>query len=68
MSPNIAIILNANGQNTIIKTWRFPNTITKHKSTYALYRNTHKQVEVNEWGNNAKSKDKRAGSIMLILD
>lgn len=68
MSPKIAIILNTNGQNTIIKTWRLPNKITKHNSTYALYRNTHKQVKVNEWGNNAKSNDKRAGSIMLILD
>ena len=42
MSPNIAIILNTNGQNTLIKTWRLPNTITKHNSTYAVYRNTHK--------------------------
>ena len=68
MSPNIAIILNTNGKSTVIKIWRLPNTITKHNSTYAVYRNTHKQVEVNEWGNNAKSNDKRAVSITLILD
>ena len=68
MSPNIAIILNTNGKNTVIKIWRLPNTITKHNATYAVYRNTHKQVEVNEWGNNAKSNDKRAVSITLILD
>lgn len=67
-SPSIAIILNTNGQNTLIKTWRWPNTITKHNSTYAVHRNTHKQMEVNEWRNNAKSNDKRAGSIMLILN
>ena len=42
MSPNIAIILNTNGKNTVIKIWRLPNTITKHNATYAVYRNTHK--------------------------
>lgn len=69
MSPKIAIILNTNGQNTIIKTWRLPNKITKSIIQHMLStENTHKQVKVNEWETMQNLMIKRAGSIMLILD